>query len=124
MLARNWKLFWATSPSPASRQIAASTAFFLLVPVGVLLHECGHMLAAWSTGSQVLGLHYFFFWGYVDYIPARPDPLLEWYVALAGNFVSYALGIACMALALYARWMLPNLRVALMQVGLLELVQT
>jgi hypothetical protein len=123
-LTKNWRQFWGGKPTTTSRQVAAAVAFFLLVPVGVLLHELGHMVAAWTTGSQVIGLHYFVYWGYVQYIPARPDPLLEWYVSLAGNFVSYAMGIVCIAGAILARGLRPNLRVALIQLGVLELVQT
>ena len=103
--------------------MAGGVAFFLLVPVGVLLHEFGHMLAAWSTGSQVLGLGYFLYWGYVEYIPASASPLLDWYVALAGNFVSYLLGVASLALSFLWK-MKPILRLVLFQLGVLELVQT
>ena len=123
-LRQHWREFWDDTVSGFDRQLAGGVAFFLLVPVGVLLHEFGHMLAAWSTGSQVLGLHYFIYWGYVSYLPATPSPLLDWYVALAGNFVSYLLGAACMFAALYARQLKFILRVVLMQLGILELVQT
>jgi hypothetical protein len=82
------------------------------------------MLAAWTTGSRVLGLGYFLYWGYVEYIPASDSPLLEWYVSLAGNFVSYALGIVCIAAALLWTSLKGVLRVMLVQLGLLELVQT
>jgi hypothetical protein len=116
--------FWDDKVTTRDRQLAGSVAFFLLVPVAVLFHEFGHMLAAWSTGSEVLGLHYFFYWGYVEYIPSSTDPLQAWYVALAGNFFSYILGIACIVAALT----LPNLklvlRVVLAQLGILEIVQT
>lgn len=123
-LGKHWRELWTPDLSPRSRQIASMVAFFLLVPIGVLLHEFGHMLAAWSTNSRVLGLHYFLYWGYVEYIPATPNPTLNWYVALAGNFVSYALGLACIAAALYLRRLKPALRVMLAQLGILELVQT
>lgn len=123
-LSRNWRGFWADKLSPGSYQLAVSVAFFLLVPVGVLLHELGHILAAWSTGSQVLGLHYFIYWGYVEYIPSSNSALLDWYVALAGNFVSYLLGIACIVAALRLSRLKAVLRVVLMQLGILELVQT
>jgi hypothetical protein len=116
--------FWENTLSPQSRQLAGGVAFFLLVPVGVLLHEFGHMLAAWSTGSRVLSLGYFFYWGYVEYIPSSNSPLLEWYVSLAGNFVSYALGLACILAALYWQRTKPVIRVMLMQLGILEVVQT
>ena len=122
-LARNWRAFWDDELTPGDRQIAAGTAFFLLVPVGVLLHEFGHIAAAWSTGSRVLGLHFFGFWGYVEYIPSSSSALLEWYVSLSGNFISYVLGIICLAAGLVAR-VRPSLRVVLVQLGVLQLVQT
>jgi len=123
-VVKSWRGFWAGALTAHNRQLSGGVAFFLLVPIGVLLHEFGHMLAAWSTHSQVLGLHYFFYWGYVEYIPSSNSPLQDWYVALAGNFVSYALGIACLAVA--ATWdsLRPALRFTIMQLGVLELIQT
>ena len=123
-LSKHWRELWGSILSPMARQLAAMVAFFLLVPVGVLLHEFGHMLAAWSTGSRVLGLHYFLYWGYVEYIPATGSAMLEWYVAVAGNFASYALGVACMVAAVALRQAKPGLRAVLMQLGILEVVQT
>lgn len=123
-LQRSWREYFSRALNARTRQVSAMVAFFLLVPLGVLLHEFGHMLAAWSTGSQVLGLNYFGYWGFVEYIPSSNSPLLAWYVALAGNFVSYLLGIFCLLAAVTARGMLPNFRVTLAQLGLLELIQT
>lgn len=123
-LYRHRREFWDDTLTPLDRQLAGGVAFFLLVPVGVLFHEFGHMLAAWTTGGKVLGLHYFLYWGYVEYLPSGPDPLQLWYVALAGNFFSYILGIACLAAAVLARNLKLVLRVVLVQLGILEIVQT
>ncbi len=123
-LSKSWRTFWNDELSAQDRQLAVGVAFFMLVPVGVLLHELGHMVAAWTTNSQVLGLHYFVYWGYVEYIPATNSPLLEWYVSLAGNFVSYALGIICLAAAIYATRLKEVVRVMLAQLGVLEMAQT
>jgi len=123
-LAGHWREFWSDNLTPLSQRLAGGVAFFLLVPLGVLLHEFGHMLAAWSTASTVLGLHYFVYWGYVEYIPSSSSPLLDWYVALAGNFVSYLLGIGGIATAFYLRSLKPIVRLVLYQFGILQLVQT
>jgi hypothetical protein len=122
-LVTHWREFWSDGLTPHNQQMAGGVAFFLLVPVGVLLHECGHMVAAWSTGSQVLGLGYFLYWGYVEYIPASASPLLDWYVALTGNFVSYLLGVGSLAVSFLWK-MKPIWRLVLFQLGVLELVQT
>jgi hypothetical protein len=121
-LVTTWREFWTGELTRQNQQLAGSVAFFLLTPIGVLLHEFGHMLAAWSTGSQVLGLHYFFYYGYVTYIPASDSPLLDWYVALAGNFVSYLIGVLSLAVSFLK--IKPILRLVLFQLGVLQLIQT
>jgi hypothetical protein len=123
-MVKGWRQLRSGRLTPANRRLASGIAFFLLVPVGVLLHEWGHMLAAWSTGGQVLGLHYFLYWGYVQYIPASADPLPIWWVSLAGNLVSYLLGVVCIAAGLLARGLAPVLRSILLVLGILELAQT
>ncbi len=123
-LSKHWRELWLPGLSVQGRNMGAGIAFFLLVPLGVLLHELGHMLAAWSTRSEVLGLHYFLYWGYVEYVPSSSSPLLAWYVALAGNFMSYALGLACIAAAILLKRLKPALRAILAQLGVLEIVQT
>jgi Zn-dependent protease len=123
-MAKGWRQFRTGRLTAFNRRLASGIAFFLLVPIGVLLHEFGHMLAAWSTGGTVLGLHYFLYWGYVEYVPASPDPLPIWWVALAGNFVSYLLGIVSLAAGLLWRSAAPVLRSILVQLGILELAQT
>ncbi len=121
-LSRGWKQFWGTRAGASVRQLAAMVAFFLLVPVGVLLHELGHMLAAALLGLQVFGLHYFLFWGYV--VHAGGTDLQNWCVALAGNFASYTLGVACLFLSLRLKTGRPAVNITLSQLGVLEIVQT
>lgn len=121
-LSRSWREFWYDGTSGRSRQLASGVAFFLLVPIGVLLHEFGHMLAVWSVGRHVFGLHYFFYWGYVEWNGG--SDLQNWYVALAGNFVSYLLGIACLVAAVRVKTAHPVVNIMLAYLGILELVQT
>jgi hypothetical protein len=121
-LSRNWKQFWGPRAGAHVRQLAGTVAFFLLVPVGVLLHELGHMVAAWLVGLKVFGLHYFIYWGYV--VHASGTDLQNWFVALAGNFVSYALGVVCLYLAWRLKTGRPAINVMLSQLGILEIVQT
>lgn len=123
-LGQHRRELWDDRLTGRARQLAGGAAFFILLPLGVLLHEFGHMLAAWSTGSEVLGLYYFVYWGYVNILPANPGPLLDWYIAVAGNFLSYLLGIACMVLAVRGARLKPAVRVTLIYLGILELVQT
>jgi hypothetical protein len=123
-LVKGWRDFWDERLTGRDYQLAGGIAFFLLVPIGVLLHEFGHMLAAWLTGGRVLGLGYFFYWGYVEYIPATDSPTAEWFVSLAGNAVSFFLGVICLVAAVRLHNLRGVLRVILLQIGILEIAQT
>lgn len=124
LLGQRWRALWDDELTEQDRQLAVMVAIFLLVPIGVLLHELGHIAAAWSTGSQVLRLNFYLYWANVEYIPSNPSPLLEWYVALAGNLVSYLLGIACIAIALFAPRLKVGLRAIAINLGIYELLFT
>lgn len=79
-------------------RLAQAIAFYLLWPPAVLLHEGGHAIVAALFGAQHIRLHFFGYWGEISYDPtltARQD----WWVALAGNVVTYGLGLACFAAA-------------------------
>lgn len=123
-LFHRWRAFLDRSFTAGDRQLASGVALFLLVPVGVLLHEFGHMAATWSIGGQVQGLSYFFYWGYVTIDLPSGDPAASWYVAVAGNIVSYLLGILCVALAVLWRTLIPTLRLVLLDLGIYQLVLT
>jgi hypothetical protein len=123
-LARSWREFFGGRLTQRAAQIAGGVAFFLLVPVGVLLHELAHMLAVWTTGSRVTELGYFVYWGYVSYIPSSESALQEWYVALAGNAASFALGVVSLIAALRLAAARPTLALVLLYLGILEVIQT
>ncbi|MEL7082865.1 MAG: M50 family metallopeptidase [Cyanobacteria bacterium J06597_1] len=68
-------------------------AFFLCIPLAVLVHEFGHALATWQVGGQVLEFQWRGFWGYV--VPYGTFSQLEfWWIALAGNLASLLVAIA------------------------------
>ncbi len=71
-------------------------AFFLLIPLGVLLHELGHAAATWQVGGQVAVFRWYVFWGYI--IPRGSfSALQDWWISLAGNAVSVLLGLVAIA---------------------------
>ena len=91
-LARNWRQFWDADVTRADRQLANQAAFFLLIPLGVFLHEGGHAVATWSVGGTVVDFQWHVFWGYIQ--PAGNfTALQDWWIALSGNLVSIALGL-------------------------------
>ena len=54
-VVKSWRGFWTGALTAHNRQLSGGVAFFLLVPIGVLLHEFGHMLAAWSAPKPGAG---------------------------------------------------------------------
>jgi tetratricopeptide (TPR) repeat protein len=96
-LARNWQAFWDAEITRTDRQLANNLAFFILIPLGVFLHEAGHAVATWQVGGEVVEFQWRVFWGYI--IPAGNfTPLQDWWIALSGNLVSIALGLAAVPL--------------------------
>ncbi len=89
-LARHWSAFWDDDVRPDERQRAYRVAFFILVPIGVLLHELGHAAAVWQLGGRVVEFNWSFLSGYV--VPDRAfAPLGEWWLYFSGNLVSILL---------------------------------
>ena len=101
-LVRNWRAFWDADITRADRQLANNLAVFVLIPLGVFLHEGGHAVATWQVGGEVVEFQWRVFWGYI--IPAGEFTRLEyWWIALSGNLVSIALGLAALPLLLVVR---------------------
>src|SRR4051812_14596177 len=76
-LIRNWQSFWDDDIRPDERLRAYRVAFFLIIPIGVLLHELGHAVAVWQLGGQVVEFNWSILSGYV--VPDRSfPPLGEW----------------------------------------------
>lgn len=86
---------WSTAvQEPLSRRkkwLAEQASFFIAVPVGVFLHEFGHVLAVWASGGQVVEFGYRVFWGYV--VPQGSfTPAQGWLISLAGTLGSLVFG--------------------------------
>ncbi len=94
-VAKNWRALTDAQLTAFDRRLANELAFFVLVPIGVLLHEFGHALATYQVGGTIDwlggGFHYALFYGYV--IPeGNFTPFQEWWIALSGNLVSVLYG--------------------------------
>ncbi len=92
---RNRSAFTDADLTAADRRMASEIAFFVFVPLGVLLHELGHAAATYQVGGTLNwfggGFHYALFYGYV--IPeGHFTPLQDWWIALSGNLVSVLYG--------------------------------
>ena len=91
-LIKHRQSFWDDYITPQDRRLVTEISFFILIPIGVLLHELGHAIATWQSGGTVADFEWRIFWGYIV-----PDgdftPVQKWWIALSGNLVSVLIGI-------------------------------
>lgn len=91
-LIKNWKQFWDDHVTPFDKRLVTEISFFILIPIGVLLHELGHALATWQVGGTVIEFEWRIFWGYI--IPQGDFTTVQrWWISFSGNLVSILIGI-------------------------------
>jgi tetratricopeptide (TPR) repeat protein len=91
-LLQNWSEFWDDQVTWKDRELVAQLAVFVLIPIGVLLHEIGHSLATWQVGGIVSTFQWRFYWGYI--IASGNFSSFEyWWIAFSGNLITILLGL-------------------------------
>ena len=92
---RNWSLgvIWGTA-------ILTAILFF----ISILLHELGHSVVAQSRGIRVPSIVLFALGGVSQMERESPDAKTEFWMALAGPLVSFALGFLCLGSAYALGW--------------------
>lgn len=122
-VARRGRGFWRGEVASADRQLTWAIAFFLVLPLGVLLHEFGHALATWSMGGEVAQISWRVYWGFM--VPVGLfSPLEHWWISLAGNAAGLLFGFVLLALAGAAGRSRPPLGRVLLVAGQLEIIFT
>jgi len=79
----------------ADRVLVDQTAFFLLLPLSVALHELGHATLVWVFGGEVVDFGFYFFAGFVSYVGAFSD-VQHILVSVAGIAVNVFLATAAL----------------------------
>ena len=82
----------------------------LLFFVCILLHELGHSVVAQSRGIRVPSIVLFALGGVSQMERESPDAKTEFWMALAGPLVSFALGFICLGSAYALGWRGPSSR--------------
>lgn len=92
-IVRDWAGVVAEPLTREKQRLAEQAAFFISVPISVLVHELFHAFAVWGFGGEVVEFAYRVFWGYV--VPAGKFTLPErWFIALAGTLGSLLFGLS------------------------------
>lgn len=101
-MIKNWKTLWDGNLTDNERTLLLRIALFIVMPVIVFFHECGHAVATLYFGGEVEKFHYGFLWGYV--VPK--GTFSDWQVLMiyfAGNFVEVCIGFLALLIALIAQ---------------------
>jgi len=96
-ILRNWSGTWDLRFTHEDKSLIDQAAFFVLMPIAVILHELGHAVAIWLMGGQVLDYGYYGFAGWVSYDPSEFSEAQQILIASAGTLVN--IGLAAIALA-------------------------
>jgi tetratricopeptide (TPR) repeat protein len=99
---KNWPKLWDEDVTSEDRSILMSIALFVIMPVIVFFHECGHAAATLACGGQVQKFFYGFLWGYVIPSGNFTEGQILW-IYLAGNLAEIALGLVALIIALRAK---------------------
>ena len=118
---KGWKRYWDDDFTPDDRRLGTQVAVFVIPPVVVLFHELGHLLTAKALGVHVVGFHYGVFEGSVT-IDGPRTINQDWVIALAGNAVGIAIGLAMLGIGVVGEKLRRPARYLLIMGGLLELV--
>lgn len=91
---------WDIDLTTADRHLLMQITMFVLMPVVVFFHECGHAVTTLLCGGKIAEFHYGVLWGYV-----RPSgfftPEQELMILLAGSGVQIAIGLLAFVASLF-----------------------
>lgn len=102
-LIQNWKKVWDRNFTQFDRHIVDQAAFFVLIPISVVLHELGHAIAIWGFGKEVVEFGFYGFAGYVAYMPYGLNDIQQTIISGAGSLVNLLLCLIALAVVLFKK---------------------
>jgi hypothetical protein len=102
-LVRAWNATWDLNFTQQDRILVDQAAFFVLVPVSVLLHEGGHAVMVRAFGGEVTDFGFYGFAGYVSYNGFFFSLTEQMIVAAAGSAVNLILCAAAVGFVFLKR---------------------
>ena len=103
LVVQNRRSFFDHFISHEDVRLVWMIAFFVLTPLGVLVHEAGHYLAAQHFGAIDIELQHRGYWGFVRYRAVDIHGFERLIIASAGPIVGVGFGYLCLAGAVVLR---------------------
>jgi len=101
-MRQEWHSLFDRNITSSDRRLLLRIALFLLMPIVVFIHECGHAAAILYYGGKIATFHFGILWGYV--VPDRELPALPTLVVyLAGNLVEIVVGLILLIAAVFVQ---------------------
>lgn len=101
-LVKNGKSVFDDDLTTSDRRTLMGITFCFLLPLAVLLHEFGHMIAIWWAGGQVKEFEYGIFWGFV--VPDRTfTPFQDLVIDVAGSAFDVLIAFLALFISVIAR---------------------
>jgi hypothetical protein len=99
---KTWPALWDDQLTTSEKRLLLRIALVVLLPIVVLLHECGHAAATLLFGGEVAEFHYGFLWGEVVSRGNFSDWQNLW-ITLAGNIVQIDCGLVALLIAFFSK---------------------
>ncbi len=91
-LRQRWGEFQREPLQAWQKSFIDRAAFYLGMPLGVLLHEMGHAVTVLLFGGQIVDVGYAFYFGYVGHVGYYTPPQ-RWLISIAGTIGSLIYGV-------------------------------
>lgn len=90
-IIRSWRETWDLHFTQRDRILVDQAAFFVLVPISVLLHEGGHAVMVKAFDGEITDFGFYGFAGFVSYFGFGMSDVEQMLIAAAGSFVNLVL---------------------------------
>ncbi|MBX3074349.1 hypothetical protein KF913_10505 [Candidatus Obscuribacterales bacterium] len=99
---KDWREIFDADFTMKDRAALMQINWFIITPIVVLLHECGHAVAMLFYGSKIIEFHYALMWGFVRQDVAFTDER-DLVIKLAGSVVQVVLGMLMLVAAVFVK---------------------
>jgi hypothetical protein len=101
-IIRNRRAIFDDNFTDSDRRMVMMTAFYFLVPISVILHECGHAIMVKAFHAEIIDYGFYVFAGFVSY-QGYLTSTQQVIIAVAGPFVNVLLAAIALGFMTFKR---------------------